>query len=285
VVILFAGYLALSLFQIFTLKTKLSGYEAREVEYHARQEENRKILTQAQRTIRNKITTAQPAFLEITLETMRYVFSNSVHSADTPQSNHAFNTLEVLKTMQLSADGMISEKPHLTCGPRAYAMRAILLQFNIYSRLVQVFSDDFETPQSHRFLEVFNHEKNRWEVWDPDYGIRYVNKTSKEPVDILPLVFGDKNDIEPVGFSTRGWDETNTARLRDHYFESVLFEQDSDRPNVGMINSRILVNRSLFDIEKVVESGITFREWAGDHYKHPKFILISPSAIAGDVKD
>jgi hypothetical protein len=54
-----------------------------------------------------------------------------------------------------------------TCGPRAIAMKNILEQADIESRLIHAFSDDYQSIQSHTFIEV--KIDGAWQVQDPDF--------------------------------------------------------------------------------------------------------------------
>jgi len=207
--------------------------------------------------------------------TMEYVHNNSLHLIDHEYRKYAFNIPYVLNKMYLASVGDINEKPHLSCGPRAYTMRAILNRFNIYSRLVQIYSDEYETHKSHRLLEVYNPDSQSWETWDPDFGVIYVDRENKKPVDILTLAFSDKNKFIPIGISSEGWKNTKTEHLKNNYFEAVLFEKDSNIANNGMINAVIIVNTSSFDMNKVFSSGLTFEEWTKKHYSYPRIMLLS----------
>lgn len=262
-------YVGFSLFQISRLSSEVSEYKAKTIA---------DIQSGAQRspnsldTIKAEIIEKLPehhAAKDIILASMRYVHENSIHSIDDEYEKYAFNLPVVLDKLILSSKGNASETPHLSCGPRSYAMRAILGHFNIYSRLIQIYSDSFDTVQAHRMLEVFNPDSQNWELWDPDYGVTYVDRETKEPTDIMSLVFSDKDHFMPVGVSYEGWEDTKSTSLKEHYFKSVLFEQDR-----GMTNSVLIINQSIFDITKTFEAGLTFSEWAQHHYSNPRIILL-----------
>jgi hypothetical protein len=177
--------------------------------------------------------------------------------------------------MYLASQGNAEQKPHLSCGGRSWAMKMLLIRVNIYSRLVQIYSDEFEEPKMHRLLEVYNPENNSWEVWDPDYGVTYVDQVSRKPVNIMTMVFSDRNKIIPTGESREGWKETNTEEIKNKYFKAVMFEKDT-----GLTNAVIIVNKSLFDIEKVYSSGLNFRDWARTKYAYPRIIQLSDADLS-----
>jgi hypothetical protein len=207
---------------------------------------------------------------EIIRRTMEFVHNNSVHLIDEEHRKYAFDIPVVINKLILAYEGDGSEKPHLSCGPRSYAMREILTRFGIFSRLVQVFSDDYQELKGHRLLEVFNPETGSWEAWDPDYRVTYVDPESKKRLDIMEVIFGDKEKLVPQDGAIMGWEETKTVLLREHYFEAALFEGT----NNGMNNSIIIINPHEFNLGKTFSDGLTLREWMLKHYLHPRFIIL-----------
>jgi len=96
--------------------------------------------------------------------TRALVYENSIHKEDEEHDSYAFNKQVVTKKIWQAVKG--ENKPHLSCGPRVYAMKDILIELNIQSRVVDViYSNDLN---SHTVLEVYNHEINRWQMHDPD---------------------------------------------------------------------------------------------------------------------
>jgi len=207
---------------------------------------------------------------EIIRRTMEFVHNNSVHLIDEEHRKYAFDIPVVINKLLLAYEGDDSEKPHLSCGPRSYAMREILTRFGIFSRLVQVFSDDYQEVKGHRLLEVFNPETESWEAWDPDYRVTYVDPDSKRRLDIMKIVFGDREKVVPQDGAIMGWEETKTALLREHYFEAALFESS----NNGMANTIVIINRHEFNLGKTFSDGLTLKEWMFKHYLHPRFIIL-----------
>jgi len=267
---LFFFYLFISLYQIDALSRKASESEPVTSNVNSKNQVYMSTADKIKDEIANRLPGSSRSPTAIIRATMEYVHNNSLHLIDDEHKRYAFNIPYVLNKMYLASVGDIKEKPHLSCGPRAYAMRAILSRFNIYSRLVQVYSDEYETHNGHRLLEAYNPDSQSWEAWDPDYGVTYVDRETKKPVDVLTLVFSDKNNFIPIGISNEGWKTTKTEKLKNNYFKAVLFEKDS-----GMTNAVIIVNKSLFDMDKVFSSGFTFEEWAKKHYAYPRIILLS----------
>jgi len=199
--------------------------------------------------------------------TMEFVHNNSLHLLDEEYYNYAFNTPIVINKLLLAQGGNINEKPHLSCGSRSYAMRDILIRFGINSRMVQVYSDDFNIVEAHRFLEVYNQGRNQWEVWDPDYNITYIDKHSTMPVDITTMVLEGLENIVPKQGEITGWNETSSNVLRKkNYLSMVRFE--------SMENSIIMINSKRFNLEKKYSDGLTFQDWANKNYVNPRFIVL-----------
>lgn len=267
---LFFSYLFISLYQINVLSRKASENDPVTSNVNSKNQVYMNMADKIKDEIANSLQGSSRSPTAIIKATMEYVHNNSLHLIDDEHKRYAFNIPYVLNKMYLASAGDIKEKPHLSCGPRSYAMRAVLSRFKIYSRLVQVYSDEYETHEGHRLLEVYNLDSQSWEVWDPDYGVTYVDRKTQKPVDILTLVFSDKNKFIPIGISNEGWKTTKTERLKNNYFKAVLFEKDS-----GMTNSVIIVNESLFDMDKVFSSGLTFEEWAKKYYAYPRIIILS----------
>jgi hypothetical protein len=207
---------------------------------------------------------------EIIRRTMEFVHKNSVHLIDEKYREYAFDMPLVINKLLLANQGHDSEKPHLSCGSRSYAMREILIRFGIISRFVQAFSDDYQQVKGHRLLEVFNPETGSWEAWDPDFRVTFIDPESKRRLDIMEIVFGDKEKVVPQDGAIMGWEETKTTHLREHYFEAVLF----GGINNGMANSIVIINRHEFNLGKTFSDGLTLKEWMFKHYLHPRFIIL-----------
>lgn len=228
-----------------------------------------RIMEQIINDAKNKSVERRYSYTDLIRAVLEYTYNNSVHIVDDEHEIYASNREIILEKMYMASTGNIEERPHLSCGPRSYIMKFILNQFHIYSRLVQIYTDEREEPAGHRLLEVYNPDTKSWEAWDPDNGVVYVDRDTKRPLDILTIIFSDKNTVVPIGVSAEGWEKTETEHLKKGYFKSVLFEQDS-----GMKNTEIIVNSALFDMNKVFASGLTFEEWAKKYYAHPRIISL-----------
>jgi hypothetical protein len=112
------------------------------------------------------------SFNEIIDYTRSLVYENSIHKEDKEHDSYAFNKQSVTKRLWKATTG--EDKPHLSCGPRVYAMKDILNELNIQSRVIDViYNDGFN---SHTVLEVFNHDTHRWQTHDPDNNRVFLDK-------------------------------------------------------------------------------------------------------------
>ena len=168
-----------------------------------------------------------------------YVHTHSVHKIDAEHDRYAFDTPRVLAMLVANQrDG--AALPHLSCGPRAFAMREILEALDVPTRIVSVFTDVFDGFPSHTFVEVLNAETGGWEVQDPDRDVYYVDDSGQR-VGTLRLVLGDLSTVTPHSTDTSGWAATGMTRIRDHWFEALLLfgRNASERPVVVQNTKRL----------------------------------------------
>jgi hypothetical protein len=121
-----------------------------------------------------------------------------------------------------------------TCGPRAEAMKAILEKLDFETRIIHVFSDDYQSVQSHTFLEA--RINGAWQAQDPDFNAYYLKPDGDRAnaKDIL-----DGNAV-PSG----GWDAYGGNGIPLHsYFEALMYD---GRPNTSLM----IINQSRFDANK-----------------------------------
>jgi len=264
------GLLALvSVVQVVRLSTEVSSYKLKEAEQLVKHAETNIFLNDLQKASTSILNSAASrSFNDLVMGTLEFVHNNSLHKIDDEWKKDAFNIPLVIRKLVSASAGKEDDKPHLSCGPRAYAMRMILQQLGITSRLIGLSSDDFDTIQGHRLLEVYNQDRGIWETWDPDFGVTYVDKSTQKSVDIMQLVNGNLDNIIPMNRTTSGWKETKTQHLKDSYFEMALFESFTN----GMTNSIIVINTTRFDTGKVFKDKLNVYQWARQNYGHPRII-------------
>ena len=249
----------------------VKNYKLEEVKQLSKDMESKQFMNDLNRA-KQLILSSTPSrsFKDLVMATMEFVHNNSLHKVDSDWEQNAFNIPLVIQKLISASSGANLEKPHLSCGPRAYAMRMILDQLGITSRLIGLSSDNFETIEGHRLLEVYNQNTGQWETWDPDFGVTYIDKVTNNSVDIMRLIRGNLDEIVPTNRTTTGWKETNTQHLKDGYFEMALFENFT----TGMKNSVIIVNTKRFDTNKVFKDNLNVYQWSRQNYGHPRLIKI-----------
>ncbi|MCI5064539.1 hypothetical protein MRY87_02310 [bacterium] len=223
--------------------------------------------------IRDRIAAQGGSGTELLEQVLNFVHDHSVHEMNERNSRHGIHVPTVIDQMVRVMEGEDTERPALTCGPRAMIMSIILQQFQIDSRIIQIYSDSYDTVQSHRLLEVFNPETRQWEMWDPDYRVAYIDRRTGRGVDSISLIQGEKENFAPRNGELVGWEVTaeqhgrSLTRVRDNYFKAVMFENSAR----GMSYPIIFIGKD-FDRQKRFQNGLTFEEWSQKNYKQPRFI-------------
>ncbi len=268
--IIFTVMIVVFLSQIWRLTADIKEYESILQKTNSKNEDYLTDLGQ----IKKIIDDSSNSFTDVIRNTAQFVHDNSFHLIDQEYRQYIRGYLStvlprIMKKLLLAYQGDESEKPHIACGLRSYAMRAILGQFGIYSRLICIYSDEYEDTRVHRMLEVLHPDTGAWEVWDPDNRVNFVYHDSRKPADIIDLLFGDIERIIPIDASIEGWEETNTKHLKDDFFEAVMFESVSASTHGNII----IINTKRFDTHKIYSNGKTFAEFAKETYKHPRTIL------------
>lgn len=183
-----------------------------------------------------------------------FVNSNSIHKSNSSPDHYSKYRSRVNNKLYKSAfEG--ADKPELTCGSRAKALQDILNTKGFTNRLVQIYSDNFDSIQGHIFIEVL--QNGKWIIQDPDFNIAYKDKKSKEYASLQDLVFGDLSNYIPCNGNLCGWKENRVEHLRDHYFEAYKIE-----------NELLLYNKNKFSPDKFFPiNKMTFREYSIKNYK------------------
>ena len=90
-----------------------------------------------------------------------WVKSNSTHLIDDEHNQYAFNVPIVLSKLYAHSKGQ-GALPHLSCGPRAYAMKEILDGLKIKSRIIDLFGLSGDEPYKvspHTLIEVYEADR------------------------------------------------------------------------------------------------------------------------------
>ncbi|MFN8490932.1 MAG: hypothetical protein U0350_25285 [Caldilineaceae bacterium] len=198
-----------------------------------------------------------------------WVNQNSIHLIDKDHDAYATNVSKVL-TMLWQTYLTDQAPPHLSCGPRAVAMQVILNRLGIQSRLVYIFTDNYDQVQSHTFLEVFNRDTKSWEIQDPDFNIYYVDLRTQKRLATADLIWGDLDVLSPQSADAQGWEANNVAILKQDYFEAMMYPaQNKSQKSV------ILINNDRFDPKKSFpdNGNVTFNSFAKRAYRDPLMLV------------
>jgi len=199
-----------------------------------------------------------------------FVYDHSVHKIDEEHARCAWDTAQVLQRLH---DHCLTNRdpPHLSCGPRALALQAVLDALAIENRVVHTFSGDYDGVRSHSFVEVFDDRSGRWVIHDPDYDVSYVEAESGQPVPLLRMVLGGIETVLPLSRRGRGWELNKVECLRDHFFQVAKYDLRPDDSPV------LVVNVDRFPVGKrfPANDGVTFEEFAKSRYRHAVFLSVN----------
>jgi hypothetical protein len=197
-----------------------------------------------------------------------FVFSNSLHRIDSEHERYAWDTRAVLVMLH---DHFLTRQnpPHLSCGPRAFALKAVLDALGIESRLVHTFTGDYEEIRSHSFLEVYDEDSARWVIEDPGNDVTYVDTATGEPVSLMRLVLGGVQSVVPVSRRGRGWELNEIDYLQAHYFQAAKYDSADEGPDVVVVNTDRLSVTTRFP----ANDNMTFVEFSRKNYQRPVFLL------------
>lgn len=145
-----------------------------------------------------------------------WVNTNSIHLIDAEHDSYAFNVPQVLAKLNAHAQNR-GKKPHLSCGPRAYVMKAILDAMNIQNRIIDLFGltetgENSLKVSPHTLIEVYEADTKKWALQDPDFNIAYANTVTHEyqsAEQMLTLKAHEK------GYETAGYEIENLLNLQN----------------------------------------------------------------------
>ena len=112
----------------------------------------------------------------------------------------------------------------------------ILDALGIRSRMVNVFTSDFDVLRSHTFLEAYNPDSGHWEIQDPDYDVYYVYKANAARVSTSQILL---DPLDQFQIMSKYPDQVDTAgkSVLPHYFQAVVFHDEVGGINMGVVNT------------------------------------------------
>jgi hypothetical protein len=164
-----------------------------------------------------------------------FVYQNSQHGLDAESVKYR---LELPVTLKMLWDYSQTHQnpPLLECSSRTVAMLYILDSLGIRSRMVNVFTSDFDTLRSHTFLEAYNPDSAHWEIQDPDYDIYYVYKDNSARVSTSQILL---EPLDQFQVQSKFPDQVDAARhsILPHYFQAVVFHDELGGIDMGIVNT------------------------------------------------
>ena len=122
----------------------------------------------------------------------RFVQANSISDL---QESYAADYGDAIELMFNHAQGVSSERPHLLCDGRSTAMLTVLKELGIESRLVFLYSPSPGYLSQHTALEVFNPERQRWQVHDLAWDFYYVDALTMDRVSAERILYGPRKSL------------------------------------------------------------------------------------------
>lgn len=224
--------------------------------------------------IRTIVSTGAANSTDIIHNTMKFIYENSTHDLVEEGINQSY----MFESVESGIDHLIKaynnpgyDKIMLSCGPRAMLMSYVLSYLSMDSRLVQVYSDENYSFAAHRLLEIYNPDTRRWELWDPDHQVTYIDRKTKQRIDGLKFVFSDKADILPVNGSIVGWEENQATNMKKGFDGAILYENQS----VTEPGALFSVDSTLYDINKEIYNGRSLKDMLQDEYRHARLVMVN----------
>jgi len=161
--------------------------------------------------------------LEKTTIIRNWVNQNSIHLVDQEHDSYAFDLSKVLvKAWDYSASA--SHRPHLSCGPRAYLLKAVLDKLQYRTRIIDIFEIIDGKPRSHTLIEYFDSTLGKWIMQDPDFNVYYISTRTKEPLGAGESLLIDSSGMwyESSGFEVENLVNL-TETIRDYFTIVVVY--------------------------------------------------------------
>lgn len=225
---------------------------------------------QTEKKIIEAINKSQPkSKTELIDRARKFVYENSIKEIDSEHQKYAWNRTYVLERLYLASVSKGDRRPHLSCGPRALAMGAVLGGAGFQTRIIHLLSDNFPSVKTHILLEVFSPDTQKWEIHDPDSDSYFINKETRERASIAEMILDEETNFIVVSdrVEEKGWQE----KIVGNYFEAAVYDFKSRQNS----KSVVIYNPKRLSLEKVFpdENGFTLLEFLKEKYGNPAIIL------------
>lgn len=209
--------------------------------------------------------------IELIRNVRNWINVNSIHLIDSEHNGYAFKTHRVLKLLwQHHANR--GGRPHLSCGPRSYAMKEVLRILGIEARIIDIFELDNQTVNAHTLLEVFCPERSRWILQDPDFNVEFKDKLTNGLLAAESML---AKQGSKVFFDSNGFEIDNITNCRntlsDCFNVCILYRHSYEGKK-----SKALIRNAHF-LDHLVESEgdiISFSEYLARRGPNPKIDIL-----------
>jgi hypothetical protein len=196
-----------------------------------------------------------------------WVNKNSIHKIDDEHGEYAAK-VHLVVPMLWRHHQTSAAPPHLACGSRAYAMKAILHRLGIESRVIDVYKFGAIEPtapqaQSHTFLEVWNRQARSWEIQDPDLNLSYRHTITGKRVSVFQMVMGNIEETVPMNPSGHGWYHLGLLGNKAFFKLAVYRLQYEGGRSVALVNysrlrpdAKVEVGGKELDIMQFLDIGV-----------------------------
>jgi hypothetical protein len=199
-----------------------------------------------------------------------WVNINSTHNIDDEHNQYAFQIHKVLEKL-LQHHTTKKSPPHLSCGPRSYAMKELLKLVGIRSKIIDIFQIAGGVVNPHTLLEVYCTDADRWILQDPDFNVEY-NLESEEltPLSSESALLADKSRVQ---YSTNGYEIENKLNCTNtiaHCFEQCVLHRlsyDGIR-SIALIKDKTVLDSMIISGDKT----LSFRQFLNQRGHNPRII-------------
>ena len=202
-----------------------------------------------------------------------WVNINSTHKIDHEHDQYAFQIHTVLKKL-LDHHATKTSPPHLSCGPRSYALKELLKLVGIKSRVIDIFQISDGVVNPHTLLEVYCSENDRWILQDPDFNVEYALKLEEKiPLSSESSLLSDKSRVQ---YSTNKYVIENTLNCTNtiaHCFDQCVLHRlsyDGNR-SIALIKDKTVLDKMITSNDQT----LSFRQYLEQRGHSPRIIELA----------